>query len=205
MKYKMKALLAALLAVLLVGCSQAEENTAVESAGTTETTETTVTGTEVAEPEVRGPFQQFTCQDLDGNEVTEEIFADYDLTVVNIWGTFCGPCISEMPYFGELAEEYADKKVQIIGIVGDAFDAEGNVDSDVIADAKEIIAQTGADYLHIVPTNELYYSLMTQISAFPTTAFVDSTGAQVDYAYMGATDKETWAERIDYALSLVQE
>lgn len=30
----------------------------------------------------------FTAKDLDGNTVTQDIFGEKDLTVVNIWGTF---------------------------------------------------------------------------------------------------------------------
>ena len=32
--------------------------------------------------------------------MTHEVFDDADLTVINIWGTFCGPCIQEMPDLG---------------------------------------------------------------------------------------------------------
>ena len=69
-------------------------------------------------------FGHFDSQTLEGEEVTEEIFANADLTMVNIWGTFCGPCISEMPDLGEIADEYAEKGVQIVGIVSDVTDPE---------------------------------------------------------------------------------
>lgn len=42
-------------------------------------------------------FPAFTTTDLNGNAVTEEIFLGKALTVVNIWGTFCDPCVNEMP------------------------------------------------------------------------------------------------------------
>ena len=136
--------------------------------------------------------------------MTHEVFADADLTVINIWGTFCGPCIQEMPDLGALSQEYAEKNVQFIGLVGDAFDSQGNIDAAIVEEAKSIVAQTGADYLHLLPMNELLYNVMSQISAYPTTVFVDSEGKQVDYAYLGAADKATWAERIDAALELVK-
>ena len=37
-------------------------------------------------------FPSFMARDLQGNEVTNEIFAQKKITVVNIWGTFCPPC-----------------------------------------------------------------------------------------------------------------
>ena len=105
---------------------------------------------------------------------------------------------------GALSQEYAEKNVQFIGLVGDAFDSQGNIDAAIVEEAKSIVAQTGADYLHLLPMNELLYNVMSQISAYPTTVFVDSEGKQVDYAYLGAADKATWAERIDAALELVK-
>ena len=47
--------------------------------------------------EKKEKFPEFKTTDTNGNEVTEKIFADKDITMVNVWGTFCGPCINEMP------------------------------------------------------------------------------------------------------------
>ena len=199
----MKKLFAILLALtLLCGCADEVAVTTVET--TTPDVEASEEADTSADTEPMGPFQFFTAEDIEGNEVTHEIFADADLTVINIWGTFCGPCIQEMPDLGELSHEYAEKNVQFVGLVGDAFDQQGKIDSAIVEEAKSIVAQTGADYLHILPMNELLYNVMSQITAFPTTVFVDSEGKQVDYAYLGAADKATWAERIDAALELVK-
>ena len=49
-------------------------------------------GTEAAREdgtEAEPSFSHFTATDLDGNTVTEDIFKDYKLTMINIWGTFC--------------------------------------------------------------------------------------------------------------------
>lgn len=205
----MKKIAVLLLALLLLSGCVADELAV--------TTEETTTGSESAanvdesedddtssDTEPMGPFEVFTTEDLYGSEVTQEVFADADLTVINIWGTFCGPCINEMPDLAELSEEYAAQSVKFIGLVGDAYDSEGKIDEGIVATAKEIVDQTGASYLHLLPENELLYNVMTQISAFPTTVFVDSEGKQVDYTYLGAADKETWASRIDTALELVK-
>ena len=199
----MKKLLAVLLAMtLFCGCADEVAVTTVET--TTPDVEASEDADTSADTEPLGPFQFFTVEDIEGNEVTDEVFADADLTVINIWGTFCGPCIQEMPDLGALSQEYAEKNVQFIGLVGDAFDSQGNIDAAIVEEAKSIVAQTGADYLHLLPMNELLYNVMSQISAYPTTVFVDSEGKQVDYAYLGAADTATWAERIDAALELVK-
>lgn len=53
----------------------------------------------------------FDCKDLKGNRVTEEIFKDYSLTMINVWGTFCSPCVGEMPDIEKLYQYYQDKGV----------------------------------------------------------------------------------------------
>lgn len=38
------------------------------------------------------------------------------IIVLNIWATWCGPCIKEIPDFIELQNEFRDKNVEFIGI-----------------------------------------------------------------------------------------
>ena len=57
----------------------------------------------VAAQQGQEDFPSFRAVDLQGNEVTKEIFAQKKITVVNIWGTFCPPCIGEMPELGDWA------------------------------------------------------------------------------------------------------
>ena len=44
------------------------------------------------------------------------------IIVINFWGTWCGPCVEELPFFNMLAENYADKisVVAIHGLITDA-------------------------------------------------------------------------------------
>ena len=129
--------MALLLAAALSACGKgAEEKAAVESpeaeASVTETAATE--GSESGSPgEAAGAspvitpfedlFKDFTLQDLEGNEVTEAILSDCEVTMLNVWGTFCGPCLSEMPELGELNREYqeAGESFQVVGLVMDAF------------------------------------------------------------------------------------
>ena len=37
------------------------------------------------------------------------------ITIINFWGTWCGPCVKELPDFDQIAEEYADS-VTVIAI-----------------------------------------------------------------------------------------
>ena len=100
---------------------------------------------------------------------------------------------------GELAEEYADKGVQIVGLVSDVLNSDGSVSETQLDIAREIVSSTSANYTHIVPSADLY-GLLYQITSVPTTFFVDETGAQVGYAYLGARDKAEWTAILDEML-----
>lgn len=142
-------------------------------------------------------FGMFTTQTLGGEEVTESIFAEADLTMVNIWGTFCGPCINEMPDLGELGREYADHGVQIVGLISDVAEVKDET-------ALEIVEATQADYMHLVASPDLQRGILREVQVVPTTIFVDSEGRQVGGVYSGANSKEDWKKIIEELRTEVQ-
>lgn len=148
----------------------------------------------------RGVLSRFAAYDIDGNKVDQSILKDYKLTMINVWATFCGPCLSEMPELGEVAREYADKGVQIIGLVGDTLDSDGKISKKHVKLARKQVKQTKADYTHLVPSEDLY-AIMYQIDAYPTSFFVDDEGKQVGTAYVGSMDKEMCVGLIEEALT----
>lgn len=145
-------------------------------------------------------FSNFSSIDLDGNEVSEEIFADYDLTMINIWGTFCGPCLREMPELGEIAEEYKEKGVQVIGIVLDVLDRNGEISESQVETAKELVAQTKANYTHLLPSEDLLQAKLKYVTAVPETLFVDKEGNIIGSSLSGSRDKATWISIIEQKL-----
>ena len=142
-------------------------------------------------------FGAFESETLEGEAVTEDIFSQADLSMVNIWGTFCGPCIEEMPALGELGRQYADKGVQVIGLIGD-------VDKAGDETALEIVEKTKADYTHLIASPTLQLGILSKVRVFPTTIFVDKDGNQVGDVYSGARDQETWTEITEALLKEVQ-
>ena len=149
-----------------------------------------------------GIMGDFEAVDLEGNTVDQSIFSGYKLTMVNIWGTFCGPCINEMPELGVLNRNYAEKGFQIVGIVVDASDGD-SVYQDVVDTAWDIIETTGADYLHILPSADLIDGFLAQVMYVPTTIFVDEYGNQVGEQYVGSKDYEGWVSVADTLLEEV--
>ncbi len=206
----MKKLIVAITALslsllLLSGCAvtppAATPTPAASAAPTAEPEESAAPAASEAE---RTSFGKFTTTDLNGNEVTEAMFADYDLTMINIWATFCGPCINEMPHLGELAAEYKEKGVQIVGIVVDVMDQTGAISSSQVDLAKEIVQQTGANYTHLLPSDDLIQIKLRYVSAVPETVFVDKNGDIVDDPLVGSRSKDDWKSVIDNYLEEVK-
>lgn len=123
----------------------------------------------------------FTAKDLEGNTVTEDIFGEKDLTVVNIWGTFCSPCVAEMPELGEWAQSMPDN-VQIIGLIVDISGDEDTKHHDL---AVEITEKAEAEFIHVIANADLD-PVMRWVVGVPTTLFVDKEGNLVGEPIVGA-------------------
>ena len=176
MKKRMKKIsalcLAGILCLGLWACSSSEDSSSSDSSGTTKQ-ETSENGFPVNMPE-------FSTTDMDGNKVTNDTFADYDLTVVNFWATYCNPCIDELPELAEWKKELPNN-VNLIGLLVDV-DEKG---SDQYKLAEKIIKETGADYQHLIATEE-FDDMISNLVGVPTTFFVDITGKIIGEPFAGA-------------------
>lgn len=123
----------------------------------------------------------FSSADLDKNKITDEIFSAADVTVVNVWGTFCPPCIREMP---ELAawQKSMPKNAQIIGIVCDVNSTD---DAKGISKAKAILKKSGATFPNVI-ANQSLAQFLNGIQFVPTTFLVDKNGNIVGDMIVGA-------------------
>ena len=110
-------------------------------------------------------FPEFTAKTVSGEDISSDLFKDSKLTVVNVWGSWCGPCVQEIPELQKLYESMKDKDVNVIGLAQDA-----GTDLDAV---KEIIDKNKVTYQNIVPEGATEDFVMS-IMAFPTTFFVDS-------------------------------
>ena len=184
---KIIAIVLALICVLFVFASSGNDsNNPSEQISTQPTGSTFPRGDEI--------FKGTESVDLDGNKVTDKIFKGKKLTMVNVWGTFCSPCIGEMPDLQTLSEEYADKDFQIIGIVCDIKDSE---DAEKIQIAKDICKETGVKYVSLVPSESLNDALLDSIVSVPATFFLDEDGKQLDRNYIGSKSLDGWKSVVD--------
>lgn len=124
---------------------------------------------------------EFTAENLALESVDSSIFAEKDLTVLNVWGTFCGPCINEMPELGEWQRELPEN-VQIIGLVADVA---GKEDKEHIELANMILEKTNARFTNIIPNND-FAELLSGVVGVPTTFFINREGKIVGKPIVGA-------------------
>ena len=142
----------------------------------------------------------FESVDLDGKEISSDLYSNNKITMINIWGTFCGPCIREMPDLAKLSEANKSKGVEIIGIPIDIIDDWGRLDKRLKSDAIMIIEKTGVNYKNVVPTVSMFQTMLRGIQAVPTTFFVDKNGNQIGTVYLGSRSQKDWQKIIDKLL-----
>ena len=168
---------AALMAAALAGCGSGGEDALVSKTA----------------------FPEFDEVDMEGNQVTSDIFADYDATIVNFWNNGCGTCIAEMPELEELYQDFQERNINLIGVGTDSGESDEQLDT-----AREILAEKGVTYTNISPDPEggFYKDFIADIFTYPTTCIVDSEGNIVGADIVGNVKNQldTVEARLDLIL-----
>lgn len=204
MKFRMKVLCSLLAAAMcctpvLSGCSSQEEDSlAQEEAEGKE--QDILDEKDGASGESAGNLGKFSTEDINGSAYTEELFADHDLTMVNVFTTWCTPCIREIPDLEKLHKEMEGQGVGVVGIVLDAISSSGKVDEEAVEKAKILAEKTGAAYPFLIPDEGYLGGRLAGIAAVPETFFVDKVGNIVGETYSGSRSFEDWKEIVEKEL-----
>lgn len=113
------------------------------------------------------PVQSF----VDANGKTTRI-ADFKgkVTVVNIWATWCAPCVIEMPTLAKLAAEYKGQPVEIVAI---------SIDKPEEADkAKAFIAKHAPLAFYQDPKMSMPFAVKPAAVGMPTTIIYGKDGME---------------------------
>lgn len=120
------------------------------------------------------------------------------ITIVNFWGTWCTPCVNELPYFDQIASDYADT-VTVIAIhthsvveTAPAYIASHYPDSNIVF---------AKDY----PVDDIglvggYYSSLGGRGTFPYTVVLDETGIIRD-VFVAALEYEDLQNSVEAILA----
>jgi thiol-disulfide isomerase/thioredoxin len=91
------------------------------------------------------------------------------VVLVNLWATWCAPCVKEMPTLARLQQAYAGKPVVIVPISVDR--------GDDVAKARAFIGQHAPLVFHHVETDWVF-GLDPPAQGFPTTIIFDRQGRE---------------------------
>jgi cytochrome c biogenesis protein CcmG/thiol:disulfide interchange protein DsbE len=90
--------------------------------------------------------------------------------VVNKWGSWCGPCRIEFPWYQDLSAKYG-KRVAFLGVDGNDSDAA----------ARTFLEEDPVSYpSYTDPNLEISDTVLGVRNEFPATAFFDTQGNRVD-------------------------
>ncbi len=127
---------------------------------------------------IHRPVPEFTLPDLQQPERTlDESLFQGQVSLLNVWGTWCPPCRIEHPFLVELAQ----RGVPIIGMnYKDLPDA-----------AREWLADKGDPYQATFEDREGRYGINLGVFGAPETYLVDHRGT-IHYKHVGIVDEEVW-------------
>ena len=108
-------------------------------------------------------YETFALARLDG-EMVNSADLEGKIMVLHFWGTWCGPCVVEMPEYQEFDERYReDPEVHVLSISNDDT-------NEIIED---FLAKNDFDFTVLVDDG---YTERAGVTAWPTTWFVDRNG-----------------------------
>ncbi|MCR4804132.1 MAG: TlpA family protein disulfide reductase [Clostridia bacterium] len=179
-------LLALLLALLLAagslaGCTASQqdaglpaENAPEESAGIELNTE----GEELAPTDEFVSPKSFSAKTMDGLTLdSAEVFGGFDVTAINIWATWCPPCVGEMPDLAAYEKTLGDR-VQLITYC---------IDGETAAESAEaLLKDAGYEGVTLVSADGDFEALLQQLQYVPTTIFVAEDGTLLTDLMIGS-------------------
>ena len=148
---------------------------------------------------------KFETKGVDGKDYTEKVFSDYDLTLVNVFTTWCSPCVNEIPELEKLYEEMKEKGVGVVGVVLDTVGDDAKQNEDTVKKAGVLQEKTKASYPFLVPDSTMMNGRLNGISAFPETFFVDKEGNIVGETYSGSHTLDEWKEIVEKELKIIKQ
>lgn len=118
------------------------------------------------------------------------------VVLVNLWATWCKPCIKEMPDLSAISEELKDKDFKMIGL--NVFQQNGS------KKVEDFLATNPVSYTILDGNQEVVDALSEAdgalVEAVPTTFLIDKNGKIVE-TIIGGRSKETFLTSINKYLN----
>jgi thiol-disulfide isomerase/thioredoxin len=130
----------------------------------------------------------FQLTSLDGHTISSDSLKGRYI-VVNFWGTWCGPCVAEMPELQQFYEKYrGDSSVAVLTISNDKD----------LQELKDWMAKRKFTMPTLWDRPEVSYVGSTGVAAWPTTWFIDRDG-KIAFTAVGNSGAlvEEWSWRLE--------
>lgn len=115
----------------------------------------------------------------DGQPVTLENYRG-KWVVLNLWATWCVPCVAEMPTLDKLHRRYSKAGLEVVAINVDGQAGVRQYGQRVgLSDIQNFYRQAGVRYLPIHLDTQDIIPLSYQVKQLPTTFMIDPTGRVV--------------------------
>lgn len=117
-------------------------------------------------PGIGSSAPDFALPDFDGKEIKLSDFRGRPV-LINFWGTYCPPCVDEMPLIQEYYDRYKDRGFVVLGVN----------ENDPLVTAKAFVRQLGLSFPILMDKDTVRKAY--GVTAYPTTFFVDESGKVV--------------------------
>ena len=127
------------------------------------------------------------------------------VTVLNFWGTWCTPCVNELPYFEQIAKDYGDRATVIAAHgmnskTAPAYIASKYPDSPIIFLSDFIPEGVPADDPSAEFSRTGYYTMLGGVNnAYPRTTIIDENGV-ITHVFPNSVTHEQLEAAVEEAL-----
>ncbi len=112
------------------------------------------------------PTTPISFLDADGKKMTLEHFRG-QIVVLNLWATWCTPCVAEMPALDRLQDQLKDVGVTVVAL---------SIDRGGPPVVKEFFAQNGVKHLQVYVDPSMHAQSDLSVFGLPTTILIDRKG-----------------------------
>jgi cytochrome c biogenesis protein CcmG, thiol:disulfide interchange protein DsbE len=136
-------------------------------------------GTRVEQVAIGAPAPGFMAYTVDGTHQAKRL-ADYhgDVTVLNVWATWCGPCKAEMPTLENLYEMFKANGLQVVAV---------SIDETASDDSVRTYAHNMGLTFDILHDPQYRIEAAYQVVGYPSSYVIDRRGV-IRKVWLGAAD-----------------
>lgn len=134
----------------------------------------------------------FSLQSLDGETITLSSYRG-KAVLINLWTSWCGPCLSEMPAIQKSYEIYGDEGYAVIAV--------NLIYSDSMSDVESYIESEEFTFPIVSDDTRFFRDNYDYIGSIPTSYFIDRYGV-IQFIQIGSMNEDWLFENVENLLAI---